>query len=149
MINSSTDLRKPKVPRVTTLMTNRPGGGVTSTWRKGIVFVVLMYYFGGAFWVDASRPANAVTLTGLEVAALGVAARDFKDRHYSVSGDLRHYTVTIERKGQSVEIAFLANEPRPLRKNEAGTVGGTAYGLHVTYVLSLSQAKIIEFYFSK
>ena len=88
-------------------------------------------------------------LAGREGEAISLATRDFLAKHYSTSGDLGHYTVEIERHGKSVEILFLPDEPRPLRPNEAGTGSGTAYGLCVTYIVSLTPPKIIRFYFAR
>jgi hypothetical protein len=92
---------------------------------------------------------EAVKLSGREAEAVNLATRDFIAKHYSRSGDLRHYTVEMERRGRTVEITFLPDEPRPLRPNEAGTGSGTAFGLCVTYIVSLSPPKIVRFYFAR
>jgi hypothetical protein len=88
-------------------------------------------------------------LTGREAEAISLATRDFLAKHYSRSGDLRHYTVEIERHRKTAEIVFLPEEPGPLRQTEAGTGSGTAYGLCVTYVVVLNPPKIVRFYFAR
>ena len=88
-------------------------------------------------------------LTGKEVEAMVIAAAHFKQKHYSASRELSHYTVDVERHDKEIEITFLPDEPRPLRENEAGTGSGTAYGLCVTYVMSLNPPKIVRFYFAR
>jgi hypothetical protein len=99
----------------------------------------------------AAEPATDTTvhLTGREAEAMVIAAADFKQKHYSASRELSHYSIEIERHDKEIEITFLPDEPRPLRENEAGTGSGTAYGLCVTYVMSLSPPKIIRFYFAR
>jgi hypothetical protein len=93
--------------------------------------------------------SETVKLAGRDAEAISLATRDFLAKHYSRSGDLRHYTVEIERHGKTVEIVFLPDEPRPLHPNEAGTGSGTPYGLCVAYIVSLSPPKIIRFYFAR
>jgi hypothetical protein len=92
---------------------------------------------------------ETVKLSGREAEAITLATRDFIAKHYSRSSDLRHYAVEIERHRKTVEIVFLPDEPRALRSNEAGTGSGTAYGLCVTYIVSLSPPKIVRFYFAR
>jgi hypothetical protein len=43
---------------------------------------------------------------------------------WPVYGDLRHYSVQIERHGKKIKIIFVPDEPR-LKPNEAGTGGST------------------------
>jgi hypothetical protein len=105
----------------------------------------------GITMIFAAEPKEdqAVHLTGKEVEAMIIAAADFNQKHYSASRDLSHYTVDVERHDKEIEITFLPDEPRPLRENEAGSGSGTAYGLCVTYVMSLNPPKIVRFYFAR
>jgi hypothetical protein len=101
------------------------------------------------FYIGSFAQGEPTKLTGREAEAISLATRDFIAKHYSRSGDLRHYAVEIERQGRTIEIVFLPDEPRPLGPNEAGTGSGTAYGLCVTYIVSLSPPKITRFYFAR
>jgi hypothetical protein len=109
------------------------------------LFVAAIAFFQPARFAHcATQP-----LTGREAEAISLATRDFLAKHYSRSGDLRHYTVEIERHGKTAEIVFLPDEPRPLRPTEAGTGSGTANGLCVTYVAALTPPKIVKFFFAR
>jgi hypothetical protein len=110
---------------------------------KRVMFAVAVLICGSI------AQGETVHLTGREAEAIRLATSDFVAKHYSRSGDLRHYTVEIERQGKNVEIAFLADEPHPLRANEAGTGSGTTYGLHITYIVSLNPPKIVRFHFAR
>lgn len=113
--------------------------------------ISIVILFCGICSILAAEPNEneTVHLTGKEVEAMVIAAAHFKQKHYSASRELSHYTVDVERHDKEIEITFLPDEPRPLRENEAGTGSGTAYGLCVTYVMSLNPPKIVRFYFAR
>jgi hypothetical protein len=98
----------------------------------------------------ASYGADTVHLTGREAEAVQLATQVFKSKQGSkdqeghpVYGDLRHYTVQIERHGRKLEVIFVPEEP-PLKPNEAGTGGSTIYGWEVHYIIALDRMKILE-----
>jgi hypothetical protein len=92
--------------------------------------------------------ADASHLDGREAEAIALAVRDFRSKQGSfvegkpVYGELKHYTVEVERRGRTFEINFVPKEPRPLKPNEAGTGGSTDYGWGVTYSISVDGLKI-------
>ena len=92
--------------------------------------------------------AGTTTLTGREVEAVGVAVAAFKRGRYSKSGDLRHFTVELDRHGKQLEVTFVPNLPR-LRPNEAGTGGSNIYGDEVHYYVALSSLKIVRMHFAR
>ncbi len=92
--------------------------------------------------------ADALHLDGREAEAIAVAVRDFRNKQGSfvegkpVYGELKHYTVEVERGSRTFEINFIPKEPRPLKPNQAGTGGSTDYGWGVTYSISVDRLKI-------
>src|SRR5205085_2385405 len=92
---------------------------------------------------------DVIHLTGRESEAIRVAVGEFhKDQGKRMVndgslmfGDLRHYTVDLERHGQRVEVIFIPDSP-PLKANEAGTGGSTLYGWVVQYSVSLKTLKV-------
>ncbi len=85
--------------------------------------------------------------SGREVAAIAVAVNAFTaatNRKF----DLRHYTVDIERHGDTLEVTFGADpDPPPHPPNWAGTGGGSVYGPDMRYVVSLTTLKVLRFNF--
>lgn len=88
---------------------------------------------------------NIIGFKGREAEAVVRAVEEFKRQHVSTSGDLRNYSVEFKRRGKLAEITFIPDQS-PLRKNEAGTGGGTAYGSDITYVVNLASLRIVRSY---
>jgi hypothetical protein len=101
-----------------------------------------------------SRSAGNVELRGREADAIQLVTQVFKSKQgtkyagWPVYGDLRHYSVQIERHGKKIEIIFVPDEP-PLKSNEAGTGGSTKYGWVVHYIVSLDRMKILEEHYAR
>jgi hypothetical protein len=105
-------------------------------------------------WAFSSIAAAAPRLSGKEAEAVATAVKIFKSKQGSkvdglpVYGDLRHYSVQLERKGNTLEITFVPEQP-PLKPNEAGTGGSTIYGWEVVYIFSLTPLKMIEEHYAR
>jgi hypothetical protein len=101
-----------------------------------------------------SKAAGNVELRGREADAIQLVTQVFKSKQGTkyagrpVYGDLRHYSVQIERHGKKIEIIFVPDEP-PLKPNEAGTGGSTKYGWEVHYIVSLDRMKILEEHYAR
>ena len=103
----------------------------------------------------ASYAADSFRLTGREAEAIQLATQVFKSKQGSkdqeghpVYGDLKHYTVQVERHGRKLEVVFVPEEP-PLKPNEAGTGGSSIYGWEVHYIIALDRMKILEEHYAR
>jgi hypothetical protein len=94
---------------------------------------------------DAPSPkiGEPIHVTGHELEAISVAIADFKKRKYSVSGDLLHYTVDIQRHANEIEVTFMADAG----PNGPELGGGSVYGVDVHYSVAIDPVKIIRVHF--
>jgi hypothetical protein len=93
-----------------------------------------------------ARISLAAEMRGTETAALAVAVRAFQNIY--AKPNLRHYSVEFQRRGDELEITFIADQPKKkFAPGEAGTGGGSIYGPDMTYVVSLSRLKILRYHF--
>jgi hypothetical protein len=100
-----------------------------------------------------SYAAEPVRLTGREAEAIQLATKVFKSKQGSkdqqghpVYGDLKHYTVEVERHGRKLEVVFIpgwasAEKPHP--------GGSTDYGWEVHYIIALDQMTILEEHYAR
>jgi hypothetical protein len=93
--------------------------------------------------------AERTTLSGREVSAISVATAAFRAGHYSTSGDMKHFTVDLERRGDVLEVAFVPDEPPGPRPNHAETGGSTIYGQTVHFYISLRSLKIVRWHLAR
>jgi len=85
-------------------------------------------------------------IRGLEAEAVSLAVQSFKrdhrykdDRGWPVYGELRHYSVQLERHGREFEVIFV-----PDSDPGSKTGGATAYGWEVHYHFSLKPLKLLK-----
>ena len=102
-----------------------------------------------------SGPAAADSrISGKEAEAIAIAVQIFRSKQGSkveghpVYGDLRHYTIELERTRNRLEVTFVPDQP-PLKPNQAGTGGTTIYGWEVAYVFSLNPLKMVEEHYAR
>jgi hypothetical protein len=114
---------------------------------------VALCLFALALFYDSAATADT-RISGKEAEAVAIAVRIFKSKQGSkvdglpVYGDLRHYSVQVERTRNRLEVTFVPEQP-PLKPNEAGTGGSTVYGWEVAYIFSLSPLKMIEEHYAR
>jgi hypothetical protein len=94
---------------------------------------------------DAPSPkiGEPIHMTGHELEAISVAIADFKKRKYSVSADLSHYTVEIQRHANEIEVTFMADAG----PNGPQVGGGSVYGVDVHYSVAVDPVKTIRVHF--
>jgi hypothetical protein len=102
-----------------------------------------------------SYAAEPFRLTGREAEAIQLSTQVFKSKQGSkdqeghpVYGDLKHYSVQVERHGRKLEVIFVPEEP-PLKPNEAGTGGSSIYGWEVHYIIALDRMRILEEHYAR
>jgi hypothetical protein len=94
--------------------------------------------------------ADERKFTGREAEAVALAVKTFQAEHRKEPkfyGDLKHYSVSVERQPSRLEVAFIPDpSPKPkLAKNQYWLeFGSTIYGSGVTYVISLDRMKILK-----
>ena len=94
---------------------------------------------------ETKRPAD-LELNGRELEAIDVAFRQFRQDHFSISGDLKHFTIQIKREPDKLFIDFLpATDERSLRIARARN----KYGALIHYAVSLRTLKIVGYRFER
>src|SRR5437879_3231189 len=77
-------------------------------------------------------PAD-IELKGRELEAIEVALRQFRQAHFSSSGDLKHFTIELRRRGGKLAISFFPEYDEHSRR---ALPGRNKYGTFVTYFVS-------------
>jgi hypothetical protein len=87
-----------------------------------------------------------VELKGREVEAIEVALRQFRQDHFSTSGDLKHFTIELTREPGKLFVAFL---PDSDERSHRITPARNKHGMFIHYAVSLRTLKIIGYHFER
>src|SRR5690348_8952941 len=68
------------------------------------------------------------------VEAMATALHQFREDRFSTSGDLKHFTVTVQQHGDTLAIAFA---PEYHEASSRGLPGRNKFGTYITYFVSL------------
>jgi hypothetical protein len=96
--------------------------------------------------MNETKMSPDVELKGREVEAIEVALRQFRENHYSTSGDLKHFTVELRREGSKLFVSFLPEMHEPSHRI---TPARNKYGIFITYAVSLRTLKIIGYHYER
>jgi hypothetical protein len=107
--------------------------------------------------VMTAAAAEDREFTGREAEAIALATNTFKSEQRKdpkFYGDLKHYTVFLERKGEQVDVIFVpqrsprpANIPKTEPYLEFG--GSTVHGSEVHYIIFLDRMKILKEHYAR
>jgi hypothetical protein len=81
---------------------------------------------------------------GRYVEAIDTALHQFREDRLSTSGNLKHFTVKVQRHGDTLAIAF---SPEYHESSSRGLPGRNKYGTYITYFVSLRTLKLVEISF--
>ena len=87
-----------------------------------------------------------VELRGRELEAMEVALRQFRENHFSTSGDLKHFSIQLIREPGKLFVAFC---PDLDERSHLITPARDKYGVWITYAVSLRTLKIIGYHFER
>src|SRR5438874_12969214 len=89
---------------------------------------------------------KVVELKGRDVEAVDAALHQFRENHFSTSGDLKHFTVEVRRHGDTLAVAFSPDIHWPSHRI---TPAQNKYGTWITYFVSLRRLKIVGYHFER
>jgi hypothetical protein len=96
--------------------------------------------------MNETKQSADIELKGRELEALEVALRQFRQDHFSTSGDLKHFTIELTREPGKLFVAFLPDMHMPSHRI---TPARNKYGTFVHYAVSLRTLKIIGYHFER
>lgn len=108
-----------------------------SAWAIDITKLSAMDNYG---WKQVAE------IRGRHIEAIDTALRQFREDRFSTSGDLKHFTVTVQQRGDTLAIAFA---PKYDEASRPGLPGRNKFGTYITYFVSLHTLKLVGFHFER
>jgi hypothetical protein len=89
---------------------------------------------------------QVIEIRGRHIEALDTALQQFREDRFSTSGDLRHFTITVQQRRDTLAIAFA---PEYHEASSKGLPGRNKFGTYITYFVSLRTLKLVAFHFER
>jgi hypothetical protein len=96
--------------------------------------------------MNETKLSPDVEFRGRELEAMEVALRQFREDHFSTSGDLKHFTVQVTREPGKLFVTF---GPDMDERTHRITPARNKYGTWITYAVSLRSLKIIGYHYER
>ena len=87
-----------------------------------------------------------VELKGRELQAMEIALRQFREGHFSTSGDLKHFTIELRRCSGKLAVSFL---PKYDERSSRALPGRNRFGTYMTYFVFLRTLKMVDYTFAR
>jgi hypothetical protein len=85
-------------------------------------------------------------LKGRDVEAIDVALRQFRENHFSHSGDLKHFSIELRRRGDKLAVSFFPDLHEP---SHLITPARNKYGVWITYFVSLRTLTVVGYTYER
>ncbi|MEY2546611.1 MAG: hypothetical protein QOG48_1728 [Verrucomicrobiota bacterium] len=96
--------------------------------------------------MNETKVGHDLELKGRELEAMEVALHQFREDHFSTSGDLKHFEIWLTRESGKLFVSFL---PDTDERSHRITPAHNKYGTFITYAVSLRTLKIIGYHFER
>jgi hypothetical protein len=119
-----------------------------------LAILALSTALASASWIDITKLPpmenygwkQVIELRGRHLEALDTALHQFRGDGFSTSGDLQHFSVTLQQRGDIVAIAFA---PEYHEASSKGLPGRNKFGTYITYFVSVRTLKLVGFHFER
>jgi|SRR5437762_10907691 len=89
---------------------------------------------------------KVIELKGRDLEAVDVALHQFRADRFSRSGNLRHFTIEVKRRGDKVAVAFA---PDIDERSHRITPAENKYSVWITYFVSLRTLQVVAYHYER